>query len=1015
MPGPVSRFLADYGVPETGTLAFDAAPTPDQQDFLTLRELRAADGLTPDGVATSQGRPVLYFVDETRVGPVGPPRPDTHAEIVRRLACRGERAYLASVRPGELYVRPVWADTPEAAAWHAYAPGTAAGRSLFSRLVLGEVEWDDFRQADVLHARLFKLLDAAATNLAEQGVDRGNVLSLVGRALFFRFLRDRRVVRPDDAAAICPAAGGWERCFGSPAAAAQTCGWMDATFNGNFLPLTDGDRPLAGNALARYLGRFSRERQDNAFGPLTAIVTGAEPVGRTYQMLIEWEEFDFAHVPVGLLSQVYESFSHAWFREEAAATSVHYTPRNIALAMVDEVFHGLAEPATCRLLDPACGAGVFLVLAFRRLCREAWQATGRRPNTAAIRRILYGQIRGFDISDSALRLAALGLYLTAIELDPKPVPPEKLVFKDLRGLVLHHARTPADPPNGVVLGSVGPAIGGRFDGRFDAVLGNPPWTSYGREHAATAAAAAGVSAGVISRRPGGDAVAFELPDNNPDWAFVWKATEWAKPGGRIAFALHARVLLKSQPKPRAAREALLDLVDVTGVVNGANVSKTPVWPNMDQPWVLLFAVNRPPPRSHAVSLVTAHYDAAANRRGEVLLDATARVPVPVAAARERPWLWKAMTKGSILDVEVVEAISDRGGVPIRDQWPASADPRRSGNGYTVAERQAQQPAGFLVGRPDITAVTAKDFQFVAAPDGLPRFDRPTVHARRDESIYEPPLVIVKRSPGSDRQGGRAWLYLSRVPPAYSKLFFGYSTAGRPDPVGEALYLHLFLHSQLWLHWSLVRGYAFGVERNTTEKADFDDFPLLPWGRLTAREQADVRRLSEQLCRGDRRAFPALDAFFARLYGLDATLAAAVLDTVNMETAYRETSGSLASKTVADAPAAAFAARVRECLTQYLADVPGFDVRACQPPDPDPPYRTLLIGAAPALAAPLDDLYYGQVLRLGEETGAARIVLADGGRLVVGVRNRARYWTASRAVLLAGTIVRDHLDEIAAQP
>src|SRR5690606_16901816 len=135
---------------------------------------------------------------------------------------------------------------------------------------------------------------------------------------------------------------------------------------------------------------------------------------------------NFAHIPVGLLSQVYEQLSWKWDDHNARTTSVHYTPRNIAATLVGEAFDALSNAASARVLDPACGAGVFLVIAFRRLYRERWKAQGRRPDTAAIRGILEQQLVGFDISDSALKLCALSLYLTAIELDPDPVPPEKL-------------------------------------------------------------------------------------------------------------------------------------------------------------------------------------------------------------------------------------------------------------------------------------------------------------------------------------------------------------------------------------------------------------------------------------------------------------------------------------------------------------------------------------------------------------------------------------------------------------
>ena len=83
-------------------------------------------------------------------------------------------------------------------------------------------------------------------------------------------------------------------------------------------------------------------------------------------------------MPVGLLSQVYEAFCWKWEYRSARETSVHYTPRRIAATLVDEAFDGLPDAHEARVLDPACGAGVFLVLAFRRLYRERWKATVTR-------------------------------------------------------------------------------------------------------------------------------------------------------------------------------------------------------------------------------------------------------------------------------------------------------------------------------------------------------------------------------------------------------------------------------------------------------------------------------------------------------------------------------------------------------------------------------------------------------------------------------------------------------------
>ncbi|GAG45145.1 unnamed protein product, partial [marine sediment metagenome] len=47
-----------------------------------------------------------------------------------------------------------------------------------------------------------------------------------------------------------------------------------------------------------------------------------KPVGtEAYQTRLKWSDFDFAHVPVGLLSQVYEAFCWKWEPRTAKETS----------------------------------------------------------------------------------------------------------------------------------------------------------------------------------------------------------------------------------------------------------------------------------------------------------------------------------------------------------------------------------------------------------------------------------------------------------------------------------------------------------------------------------------------------------------------------------------------------------------------------------------------------------------------------------------------------------------------
>ena len=194
--------------------------------------------------------------------------------------------------------------------------------------------------ADYVFSAMFKLVWSVADRLAALNIKRTDVLSLLGRALFFRFLRDRRVVQDNDARRIARKATNIHDCFINAENAASTSAWLDKTFNGDLLSLTDDS--------SRYFEEIGRRTGGRVFFHLSAIIRGEEPFGdENYQIPLgipNFGRFDFAHIPVGLLSQVYERFAWKLEHQTAKETSVHYTPRNIAATLVDEAFANSQKP-----------------------------------------------------------------------------------------------------------------------------------------------------------------------------------------------------------------------------------------------------------------------------------------------------------------------------------------------------------------------------------------------------------------------------------------------------------------------------------------------------------------------------------------------------------------------------------------------------------------------------------------------------------------------------------------------
>ncbi|MCY3018438.1 MAG: N-6 DNA methylase, partial [Planctomycetota bacterium] len=190
-----------------------------------------------------------------------------------------------------------------------------------------------------------------------------------------------------------------------------------------------------------------------------------------------------------------------------------YTPPAVARAIVAEVHVGPR-----RVVDPACGAGVFLLEAFERAYRRRLEGGAAPPEAAAA--ALAHEIAGIDIDAQALAVAEFSLRLTALRhcgLD-KDVP------LDLRR---------AD--------ALGPLAD--LEGQCECVVGNPPFVE-GR----------GLSSAQLARLR----TRFRCAASgkvNLFAVFVERALELLKEGGVLAFVLPAT--FQRNARYRALREVLL--------------------------------------------------------------------------------------------------------------------------------------------------------------------------------------------------------------------------------------------------------------------------------------------------------------------------------------------------------------------------------------------------------------------------------------------------------------------------
>ena len=959
-----------------------------------------------EGVYEWQDAPLVFLVSADSLE-VNGQRQRTQLQRIRRLlAMRGDAPYLGIVAPGSLRVYRIALDKrPLSQARVRWEDGANSGSTVFARLG-NERPQAAVKNSNWIFNVVLRLFSESTATITGFDVSDEDAISLVGRALFTRFLADRSLL-PEDMSDLT-ASNSEAELFDSPETTEKTSAWLDATFNGDLLPLTTGLFRTLPSGVYRVLGNVLRR----------------SPAG---QLFLGWEEkwgnLDFAQIPIGVLSQAYELYLKEHAPAKQRTEGGYFTPRPIADLMVRASLRALQRrqrSKQARILDPAVGGGIFLLTAFRELVAEHWRVDGQRPDTDVLRRILYRQVVGFDINEAALRFTALGLYLLSIELDPSPRPVDKLRFEDLRGTVLFRVKGTEDE-EGNGLGSLGPQVGEEHNGQYDVVIGNPPWAKAKGTMLAKWESVCETVKRIAANR-GIEHTAPPLPNKVLDLPFLWRAMEWAKPSGQISFAMHARLLFQQGYGMPEARESLLEALDITSIVNGSELRKTKVWPQISAPFCILFASNKAPDSGAGFRFISPHIEDSLNRSGGMRIDTLNAEVLTAWQISETPESLKVLFRGSRADLGVLQRIRSQGHPTLAEfwrEWIGSAGGMRlqgSGNGYQTlmpSSRTRRQGDGrpgvaatYLHGLKEISAASLEGNVLIDT-NSLSFFSHERIHDPRSRDLFNGPLLLVHHSPSAPT--GRLRVAISEEDIVFNESFYGYSPSTHREAGLVVRYLLLVLGSKLVSWLALITSGQFGLERDVVDKASLDRIPLPDFDKLTPQQRGDITRLVAALQSGGV-SWEDVDAWIVRLYGINQRDLQVVSDTLEFNLPF---SGN--KERAQTAPTSSERKRFCEVLTdelQHWSDRFGSRLTVDRvPPVPMSPWQAVVVRVACRGATDIvPAVDWRGLIRAADEAAASEIIIENGqNELLVGRLAQRRYWSESQARLLAQRIAWSHVE------
>lgn len=978
--------LEQYGAAQGQLLAL-ASAEPRTLRYVDLLQSPTND--RPAMVLESQGQPRAYVFDGRKSSALD------LVPWVRRIAFRGDADFIAVVRPGRLDVYPATLGPGLVPAPLLDLPG---GRLRIPTLLHSPPPDEVAPVRKALRKLLRDSIQNAKTLGQSVDVDAHDALSLVGRALFWRFLIDRNLLQGIDPGEVChdSSATSLADCLSKKTRAIATFEWLDRTFNGGLLRFRTKGRATA----------IPEVVYEQVVGNIAHAATAEGQL--QLDLPSQWREVNFAHVPVGLLSEVYEAFAHDEDATAAEQESIFYTPRHIAEFMVDEALASLEGIKRPTVLDPAAGAGVFLVAVFRALVAREWTRTKRRPPRNVIRRILHEQLMGFDINDSALRLAELALYLTAIELDPEETPRPLSLLKfehPLRDNALFQRE------GGSEQGSLAP-VKAPFRGRFDLVIGNPPWSA--KHNVAVKKRWTDDTRPLVKRRLGeARSKSFTLPDTYPDIPFFYRAMEWARRDAQIALITHARWLFPGEARDQARRD-LLEMVQITGILNASALRETSVWPGSRAPFAIVFARNTEPSGPDAafqfVSPALSEESQKTQRRMDI--DWNDAELVGVQSALSSPWLLKLRFRGSSFDHGVLTKLID-GRLTLENHLASIGTSFR--RGYQIS---SQDKRSKLLGLPDLVSEQKRAKESPKQPmqgycvdaSVLSPFAETMVYAEPTRQECTEPLLLVKTFPPANPSLSRTSISLQDL--TFSQSWFGASFSTVDDGLAQARWLQLLLQSSAFLYFALLTDGWFGIERDRYVLETLKAFPVIPYDRLARLQRKDALKLSDTLwAHGWSETLQEqIDDLAFDLYELDDVERDSVCDTLETSLPYAEQRRN-GVRPPYGAELNTFAATLEEELTNVL-DASGERARVHLRADVTAgPWGVLQVNRGKSRGRERHDaeIPWQAILKEANESGATLVMVHhDATTTFVSILKHYRYWTPTRARILALALLSEKI-------
>ncbi|KOY65376.1 HsdM family class I SAM-dependent methyltransferase [Clostridium sporogenes] len=494
--------------------------------------------------------------------------------------------------------------------------------------------------------------------------------------------------------------------------------------------------------------------------------------------------YDFNIIPIELISNIYEVLLGEKAQDDDKA---FYTPEYLADYIVKESLGTfLTKNSQCKVLDPSCGSGIFLVESLQLIISKNVDDNGYIKDNDKLCQLIESNIYGVDSNPEAIDVTIFSLYLTLFDYkDPKSLDDFRLPNLKNKNLWVSDF---FDDEKLIALKKI----------KFQFILGNPPW-------------------GCIK-----EGLHLQYCDKNkiPQYrqeisrSFIAKVKEYSNEDTICCLIVPSK-LFYNQKKPAIEfRKLLLLKCEILQIVELSSV-RSLIFKKADAPAAILMFKNS---MENCLSHKMLHLSLKPNMFFKIYhviaIEKTDIKNIQQDILYRYDWVWKTCVYGNSWDIDIITML--------KRKFPKIEDvinKNKLKTGAGITDTNGKYDAKDYIGKNMIESTAIDTLYFNSLNSSI--FNKRKIYRLGKKEIFSPPYCLLRKGPNCKNYRLRA---------AYTEedvIFKEAISAIKGDKSQKDLLLNItgMFNSSLYAYLNLMLGSSMGIEREQVFMKEVYEYPF----------------------------------------------------------------------------------------------------------------------------------------------------------------------------------------------